>query len=179
MSATFINTVNSIFSLGTIVLVAAALLLAVGLISKDKSRLYAWFGKNALILVFLVSLAGVLGSLGYQYIIGFEPCMWCWYQRIAMYPITIITLASLLKRNLRQALDYCLIFSVIGVLLAAFHLLEKSLGKELVPCGVTGPSCLQDLVSGFGFIDIPVMSLAIFAFIALVILNNKRFALAS
>src|SRR3990167_6292936 len=47
-------------------------------------------GKYALFLALFVSTAAVLGSLFYSNVMGFEPCLLCWWQRIFLYPLAII-----------------------------------------------------------------------------------------
>ncbi len=69
--------------------------------------------------------------------------------------------------------------SVIGFVVALYHNVEKMIGKDLLACDVAGPSCLQIFVKAFGYIDIPIMSLSIFALVILLILNRKRFNLPS
>lgn len=176
MNAETIAIINNIFSLGTLAFMGASLLLIIGMITKDKSPLFSFVAKNTLLLVFLVSLAGMLGSLAYEHVVGFAPCMLCWYQRIVMYPITLISgLAYLRNRSSSEVLDYSLFLAGIGALIGAWHNIEKLLGKEVISCDASGPSCLQTFVDGFGFIDIPVMSLTFFVLIILLILTKKRF----
>src|SRR3989338_8612975 len=64
-----------------------------------------WVSKNALPLTFIVSLTAVLGSLFYSEIIGFEPCVLCWWQRIFLYPIVIIA-GTALWRGKSEAFSY-------------------------------------------------------------------------
>ena len=44
--------------------------------------------------VFLVAAIATGGSLFFSEIAGFIPCELCWYQRICMYPLTIIVLVA-------------------------------------------------------------------------------------
>lgn len=171
-----IQTTNLLFALGTVVFQLLSLILIIGLISKDRGPFFTWFAKNSLLLVFLVSLAAVAGSLWYQYAIGFEPCMWCWYQRVVMYPVAIISFVSLVKKKSQEVFNYSMVLAIIGVIFSVWHNLEKILDKEILPCSANGPSCLQNLVQEFGYIDIPVMSLTFFVLIVLIIWNKKRFA---
>ncbi len=175
MTAESINTINTLFSLGTIAFQAISILLLIGFISKDKGPIFAWLAKNAILLVFLVATSGVLGSLIYQYAIGFAPCVLCWYQRIVMYPIAIISLVALIKRHSTEIFHYSMVLAVIGFVISAYHNFEKIIGKDLIACDATGPSCLQIFVKKFGFIDIPVMSLTFFILIILLIANTYRF----
>ena len=178
MDAATINTVNFIFSLGTLALMAASLFLLVGIISRDKGPAFSWIARNALPIIFLTSLAGMAGSLTYQFI-GFVPCAFCWYQRIVMYPIVFISLTALVKRRTAEIFDYTLVLAVIGAILATWHNVEKLMGRDVLACDAIGASCLQNYVKGFGFIDIPVMSLVFFIFIILVIATRKRFRTTS
>src|SRR3954452_8203501 len=45
-------------------------------------------------LVFVVSSIATGGSLFFSEIAHFVPCELCWYQRICMYPLTIISLLA-------------------------------------------------------------------------------------
>lgn len=155
---------------------AFCLFLIVGFISKDRGPAFSWVEKNTLLLVFLISLGGVIGSLVYQYVIGFAPCLLCWYQRIVLYPIAIISLVAIVKKHTHlPVLSYSLVLSSLGLILSAYHNFEKIIGKELTSCDSVGVSCLQIYVKKFGFIDIPVMSLTFFVVIILIILNKRRF----
>ncbi len=173
MDAATINTVNFIFSLGTLALMAASLFLLVGIISRDNGPAFSWIARNTLPVIFLTSLAGMAGSLTYQFI-GFVPCAFCWYQRIVMYPIVFISLTALVKRRTAEIFDYTLVLSISGAILAVWHNVEKIMGRDVLACDAIGASCLQNYVKGFGFIDIPVMSLVFFVFIILVIATRKR-----
>ena len=175
MSAEVISAINLSFSLGTVAFQLFSIFLIIGLVTKDKGRVFGLVAKNTLLLVFLVSLAGMLGSLAYEQLVGFTPCMLCWYQRVVMYPITIITLVALIKKKSLEVLDYALTLAIIGTIIGLWHNIEKMIGKELVSCDATGPSCLQIFVDVFGYIDIPVMSLTFFILIILLILNRRRF----
>ncbi len=171
-----IQAINTIFSAGTVLFWAVSLVLIVGLIGKDKSTIYGFFAKYTLAIIFLVSFGGLLGSLVYSEMIGFTPCMLCWYQRIAMYPIAIISAIALIRKKADEIWNYALTLSILGGIVALFHNYEQILGVEVVPCPAGTASCLQELVKGFGFIDIPLMSLTFFVVIILLILNKRRFS---
>lgn len=171
-----IQAINTIFSAGTVLFWAVSLMLIIGLIGKDRSVIYGFFAKHALAVVFLVSFGGLLGSMVYSEFIGFTPCMLCWYQRIAMYPIAVISAVALVRKKANEVWNYALTLSILGGAVAVFHNYEQLIGVEVVPCPAGSVSCLQELVKGFGFIDIPLMSLTFFVFIILIILNRKRFS---
>ena len=53
--------------------------------------------------VFLVASIATGGSLFFSETAGFIPCELCWYQRICMYPLSIITLLAALANDRRPA----------------------------------------------------------------------------
>lgn len=55
--------------------------------------------KNALYIAWVTVLLGMFGSLYFQYILHFQPCVLCWYQRIAMYPLVVIIGVGILKKD--------------------------------------------------------------------------------
>lgn len=127
---------------------------------------------NSLFLVFALSLTSIAGTLLMEYVGLLTPCMLCWWQRIFMYPIAIITGVALVK-NVRFAdiADYVLALSVPGFLIALYqHLLQMLPAGSLIPCDSSG-DCAVRSVFEFGFVTIPWMALSVFAtliYIALV-----------
>ena len=53
--------------------------------------------------VFVVASIATGGSLFFSEIAHFVPCELCWYQRICMYPLSIVTLLAALFDDLRAA----------------------------------------------------------------------------
>jgi disulfide bond formation protein DsbB len=123
-------------------------------------------------LAFAVALAAMLGSLYYSQIAGFVPCTLCWYQRIAMYPLTVITLVGILKHD-DQLPDYVLPLSIVGAGLSTYHYLTQ-LG--VVPhsgvCSV-GVPCDTRYVDYLGFVTIPLMALTAFVLITVSMALSK------
>lgn len=118
-----------------------------------------------LYLIFAVSLAGTLGSLYFSEIQKLLPCLLCWYQRIALYPIVIISAVAILNEDVK-AHRYILPFALIGLGIAAYqNLLIWGVVAESKATCAGGISCTQPTINWFGFITIPLLSLAAFAFI--------------
>ena len=46
--------------------------------------------ENILLAAFVVSLAATLGALYIGEVLGQTPCILCWYQRIAMFPLVVL-----------------------------------------------------------------------------------------
>ena len=56
--------------------------------------------ENILFVAWAASIVAMFGSLYFSEIKQYEPCSLCWYQRIIMYPFTIIIGIALFKEGL-------------------------------------------------------------------------------
>jgi hypothetical protein len=113
--------------------------------------------------VLLVGLAAVTafaasaGSLYYSEVVGFIPCLLCWYQRIAMYPLVLVLGVGVVRRD-PAAWSYGLPLSVIGLLIALYHvMIQFRPALDVGACG-TGVPCTGRYLAVFGFVSIPVMA---------------------
>ena len=115
-------------------------------------------------LALLPALIALLGSLYYSEIAGFVPCTLCWYQRILMYPLTLIILVGILKQD-EYLPAYVLPFSIMGMGVSTYHyLIELGVVEHSSACEV-GIPCDIRWVNYFGFITIPLMALTAFVMI--------------
>ena len=119
--------------------------------------------------IFLLSATSIAGTLFLQYADLLSPCILCWWQRIFMYPIGIISLIALVRgRRLSDMSDYVIVLSALGFVVALYqHLLQILPSGLLAPCDASG-DCAVRLIFEFGFVTIPWMALSVFALIALV-----------
>jgi len=126
--------------------------------------------RNALYLAWLGALAATLGSLYFQYGTGFPPCVLCWYQRIAMYPLVLLIPIGIARKDKSLPL-YILPLSIIGAAVAVYHnlLYYKIIPESLAPC-VLGISCTTKFIEWAGFITIPLLSLAAFTAITILMI---------
>ena len=117
--------------------------------------------------MWIIATFSTVGSLFFSEIMKFPPCVLCWYQRIAMYPLVLIFLAALFKFD-RNILRYTLPLSLIGWVIAVYHnlLSLKIIPESASPC-VQGVPCSTVYVKYFGFLTIPVMSFIAFSLILL------------
>ncbi len=123
-------------------------------------------------LAFAPALAALLGSLYYSEIAGFVPCTLCWYQRILMYPLSLIILIGLIKHD-EYLPTYVLPFSILGIFASTYHnLIQYGLVSHSASCS-TGIPCTLRYVNYFGFITIPLMALTAFILITLVMAATK------
>src|SRR5450759_3941559 len=76
-------------------------------------------------LVFLAWLTATLATLGALFmseVMALAPCVLCWYQRIFMFPLVVILALGLFPFD-PKVVRYALPLGVIGLAVAAFHLL--------------------------------------------------------
>lgn len=118
-----------------------------------------------LLACWLISLIATLGSLFFSEIMEFVPCSLCWYQRIAMYPLVLLLGIALWKEH-KDVVIYALPLSLIGTLLAIYHLgvQYEIIPETASPC-VQGVPCSAMYINWLGFITIPFLSLIGFSLI--------------
>ena len=131
-----------------------------------------FIGKHATILAFLVSLAAVIGSLYYSEIVGFEPCVLCWWQRVFLYPLVIIFGMALWKKTASVFL-YAVPLVLGAALIAAYQSYVYLGGASLLSCTALDGACSKIYVMAFGYITIPTMSLTVSLYILFLAWANK------
>ena len=163
---------KTLMPIGIVLLQVGSLILLFALIFARESSLVKWLGTNAVLISFLATLSAIAGSLFYSNIIGFDPCVLCWWQRIFMYPQFIIFAMAVIKRR-SDIFLYTLPLSVIGALIAIYQILLPYIESYGLGCGATTVSCTKLYINAFGYITIPVMSLTIFATLILLAVANR------
>ncbi len=130
---------------------------------------------NLLFACWLIASGSTLGSLFFSNVMGFAPCVLCWYQRIALFPLVLILPMGLFPLDAKAA-KFALPLTVAGLLTAIYHnLLSVGLiPTSIQPCA-QGVSCTENSFELFGFVSIPVLSLlALSAMTALLIIVKRR-----
>ena len=89
-------------------------------------------------LAFLVPAVAMSGSLYYSEIAHFIPCEFCWYQRIAMYPLAVILLIAAITKD-AQIWKYAVPIAVIGLALSTYHYQLQLFPNQASTCSQTAP----------------------------------------
>ncbi len=123
-------------------------------------------------IAWLVATAATLGALFFSEIMKLVPCELCWYQRICIFPLSVILLLGLHPLDIK-VVRYALPLAVIGWLFTAYHLLlfYGFIPESLQPCR-QGISCADDSMVVMG-IPIPLMSLAAFTIIVVALYRAR------
>ncbi|GAB3797654.1 disulfide oxidoreductase [Virgibacillus kimchii] len=122
----------------------------------------------------LVSIVATLGSLYFSEIRGFVPCELCWYQRILMYPLSLI-LGIATFQNDRSVKKYVLPMALIGGSISLYHYLEQKVPgfAPIKPCA-SGVPCSAEYINWLGFITIPFLALIAFSLITIFMLITSN-----
>ena len=110
----------------------------------------------------LVAASATMGALFMGEVMGFTPCVLCWYQRIFMFPLVFVLAAGLFPYD-TKVLRYAFPLGLVGLLVAGFHLLLVAgvIPEAMTPCR-QGVPCATVQVEWFGFVTIPLLSFLAF-----------------
>lgn len=136
--------------------------------------MFPWFKKYLLHVAFAQAFVAMMGSLYFSEIMKLPPCVLCWYQRIAMYPLVVILIVGILRRD-EKVWQYALPLSLTGLGISIYHnlLYWKIIPESITPC-MLGISCTTKFFEWFGFITIPFLSLVAFTIITTCLFFFRR-----
>lgn len=126
-----------------------------------------------LFLAWLIAVGATLGALFIGEVLGQQPCILCWYQRVFMFPLAIMLGLAAFRDDLAVRV-YALPLALIGGVIALYHTLLYAglLAEAIEPCG-KGPSCTDSAMTLFGVVPLPFLSLAAFACVALLLILSS------
>ena len=150
---------------GVVGQVIIVLFLLIGLLTLVGVRaplatLRGWLWGYELWAAFVVAAIATGGSLFFSQIAGFPPCELCWFQRICMYPLSILLLLMAWNGDNRAA-RYLFPLPIVGACVSIYHLLiENKVIKEPTACLVSAQGgCGTKWINEFGYITIPTLAL--------------------
>lgn len=150
------------------------LLSAIGIVVavlRDSTR--AELSRRAPVIVAIAAVGATAGSLYFSEVADYIPCTYCWYQRIAMYPMAVIVPLAIVLRD-RSILRYSLALAGIGLAISIYHIqLQLFPDQSSNSCELTSP-CTAKWVEAFGFMTIPQMAGTTFAIIIVVSIVGLR-----
>ena len=112
---------------------------------------------SGLWIICMITTGAMVGSLYFSEKVGFAPCKLCWYQRIAMYSIAIISFVAAL-RNDKNIVRYTIVLAPIGLVVSTYHyLLEWFPTLETNVCSLDVP-CTSVWFRELGFVTLCFMA---------------------
>jgi disulfide bond formation protein DsbB len=146
--------------LGLVGQVLVVVLVVALILARDRVRALLW--GYELWAAFVVAAVATGGSLFLSQVAGYVPCEMCWFQRICMYPLSLLTL-FLAYHGDHRAARYLLPFPIIGAGVSIYHLLiENHVVATPAACQV-GAGCAVKWINYFGYMTIPTLALTAFA----------------
>ena len=112
---------------------------------------------SGLWIICMITTGAMVGSLYFSEKVGFAPCKLCWYQRIGIFSIAIISFAAAL-RNDKNIARYTIVLAPIGLLVSTYHyLLEWFPTLETNVCSLDVP-CTAVWFRELGFVTLCFMA---------------------
>ena len=112
---------------------------------------------SGLWIICMITTGAMVGSLYFSENVGFAPCKLCWYQRIAMYSIAIISFVAAL-RNDKNIARYTIVLAPLGLVVSTYHyLLEWFPNLETNACSLEVP-CTAVWFRELGFVTLSFMA---------------------
>lgn len=131
-------------------------------------------GWTLLLLAWVVAVVATASALFLGEVMGMTPCVLCWWQRIAMFPLALILGIACYGDDRRGAV-YALPLALTGVLLAGYHtlLVAGLVSAAWIPCGA-GVSCARQSLEILNGLQLPWLSLAAFVLISILLIACLR-----
>lgn len=127
-------------------------------------------GWAPLFAAWLVALLASLAVLFIGEVMGQIPCNLCWFQRAFMFPLAIVLGVASLRSD-TAVWRYALPLAIGGLLVAGFHslLYLGAIPERIAPC-TQGVSCTSTDMTILGGLPLPLLALAAFGAIAVLLL---------
>ena len=110
--------------------------------------------------MFAVAIVALGGSLYYSLGANFVPCELCWYQRIGIYPLSLLLLVAIITSD-RSVRKYVVPMTIITAFVSVWHILVQRVpGLEKATQCQAGVPCSGTYIDVYGAITIPVLALA-------------------
>lgn len=164
--------------LGLLAFVAVCVVVALIIVQKVFGlklfdKLHHFLHPYAYQLAFISALMATMASLFLSEVLHFQPCILCWYQRIAMYPQAVLLYVAQL-RNERVLTPYLIVMNLVGGVIALYHYSLHVLPRTMLPilpCAkqYAGVPCDKGYDFYFGFMTFPLMAWAVFMVIIMLL----------
>jgi disulfide bond formation protein DsbB len=115
-------------------------------------------GFSALCTAWLVACLSVCCSLYFSEGFKLDSCNLCWIQRMCMYPLALI-LGMAVYNSCYTIIPYVMPQLCIGCCAACYQIaMQSNLFPDFLSLCQTGPSCLESMDIGMGFVSLPMLT---------------------
>jgi disulfide bond formation protein DsbB len=176
----YIQTINFFLAVGGLGLLVCTLALIVDYVWCGGRYTERWLSPYLWHLTIGVTVFSVALSLLYSEYFGFVPCSLCWLQRIAIYPLSLMSIMAWWQRDTKMFPLYGIGLSVFGFVVAVYQYIYQMLPKDAIaggvmPCLADGTAdCADKVIDVFGFVTFPFLSAVTFVFLIVLYLHMRR-----
>jgi disulfide bond formation protein DsbB len=162
--------------LASVVTAGAVGLLALGMITvvapARLGMLRSQLQHSGMTLVAIVAGAATVASLVLSQVYHFPPCTLCWYQRIAIYPLAVLSAVAAVRGDQRFR-PYAAVLAAAGLAVNLWHnVVETFPSADTGGCDAANP-CTIRWIEAFGFWTIPRMvTVCLFSILAILWLDR-------
>jgi disulfide bond formation protein DsbB len=139
----------------------------------EKSRTMELVNRTLPYIAWLIALSSLAGSLFFSEVMELPPCVLCWYQRIAMYPLVLVIAIGIVTADSGWK-KYAMALSLTGFAISIYHNLVYYgvIPEGILPCS-EGVPCNEVQIEWLGFITIPLLGLTAFLSLIFCVLFYK------
>lgn len=171
------DTLLKLISFGALVIIIALIINIILDLFKIQHISKKLISTYRLELLFLISLAGTIGSLLLSIYFKLQACELCWYQRMFLFTIPIITAIAIFKKHIHIHV-YVFWLSITGLFFALYHsILQTKLfvNSDNIFCNPeVSIDCAVPAFTYFGFVTVPVIAFSIFLLLAYISHESKK-----
>lgn len=171
--------VHEIYTFGTYICMGLLVLLWIALLLRNKVRvareIVRWITNRALFIAATIASLAMAGSLWFSNVLGWTPCLLCWYQRIAIFP-QVFLLWPAWRQKFKKIGWYVIPLASVGLIIAGYHwFLQLAPIDHSTACVTsTGVSCIGRYVYR-GFMTIAGMAFTALASIITLVAMHAKF----
>ncbi len=179
-----LDTFNILIGIGTLAIALITVVLVIfRIVMGPNSHILHVVRRDALGIGFIIGLSAIAGSLTYSDIYMLPPCLFCWWQRIFLYPQVVLFAVALYRHGRSNAAGYDIFhystpIAIIGSLISLYHVfLQQGVIASKGACVLNGVSCTTIDISIFGFLTIPMMALVLgvaLALLGIFVIRTKK-----
>ena len=151
------STISPLLALAAILSVIIAIGLFGAVADPRGGSVRLFMVRHAQVPAMAVAATAMLASLYYSEIADFIPCEFCWYQRIAMYPLAVVLLVAVVSRT-RMPARFPVVLAIAGLAISIYHYQLQLNPDQATVCSGLGTPCHVQWVDEFGFVSIPFMA---------------------
>lgn len=145
-----------------------------------KEKTLSCLSNHGQVIALIVAVTAVIAPLTYSNLFHLTPCHLCWYQRVFMFPLSVLFITAQIRAKVIDKVPIY-VLCALGTGTSLFHYATQRLHETndllgSVGCDAVGlsASCSEYYFLSFGYITVPLMALTGFVLIAIFTFFTNR-----